>query len=157
MDKLPKRIKLAKIARAPFEFLEGLYPRLNINPGVFTVVGILASIIFVFFAKLFPANIIILFVVLYSDTLDGAFARQRKEKKTKEGYIIDVTFDRLSEVILALPLIDGLDGKIFLTLVILNFILTYRSIVTGKHVIIALRVMLFIYLILKGLGWISLP
>jgi len=90
-------------------------------------------------------RLIIVTVVLISDWLDGATARSQKIT-SKEGWMIDVAVDRVSEGFIFAIHLDTYIGKVFFALYVLNTILSMYSISSKKHLILPLRFMWLIYL-----------
>ena len=149
MANLPERSKILAFYRRPLARLEKAIFIPKINPSWFQVLGIVFSLFFIKVAYSSPLNISILFLILIFDFFDGASARSQG-LVSKKGWMIDVVFDRISEVILAIPFIDFIYGKIFLLLAILNIFLSFYSLKSGKHRVIAVRLFLLMFLIFKN-------
>lgn len=88
------------------------------------------------------ASIIAIFVVMLLDALDGIVARAKSQTSSNEGWVVDVSVDRVSEALISLAL-----SRIFITLTILNMGLTFLSCHYKKHAIIPLRQAILIFLI----------
>ena len=83
-----------------------------------------------------------LFLVLFLDILDGAVARV-KGQASEEGWIVDVSVDRVSESLISLAL-----SRVYILLVIINIGLVFYSYKYKKHVILPLRhLLLLIFLV----------
>ena len=79
------------------------------------------------------ASIITIFLILLLDALDGIVARA-KDQTSGDGWIVDVSVDRVSEAVIALAL-----SRIFILLTIINMGLALLSCRYKKHAIIPLR------------------
>jgi phosphatidylglycerophosphate synthase len=95
------------------------------------------------------ASIIALLIVMLLDLLDGIIARAKGQVPSKDGWIVDVSVDRVSEAVISLAL-----SRIFILLTILNMGLALLSYHYRKHAIIPLRqailVMLIAYFLLES-------
>jgi len=80
------------------------------------------------------ASIIAIFLVLLLDTLDGIVARAKGQTSSKDGWMVDISVDRISEAIISLAL-----SRVFILLTIINMGLALLSCHHKKHVIIPLR------------------
>ena len=80
------------------------------------------------------AAIIAIFLVLLLDALDGIVARAKGQTSSKDGWMVDVSVDRISEAIISLAL-----SRVFILLTILNMGLALLSCHYEKHAIIPLR------------------
>jgi phosphatidylglycerophosphate synthase len=80
------------------------------------------------------ASIVTIFLVLLLDALDGIVARAKGQTSSEEGWIVDVSVDRISEAIICLAL-----SRVFILLTILNMSLALLSCHYEKHAIIPLR------------------
>jgi phosphatidylglycerophosphate synthase len=94
------------------------------------------------------ASIIMVFLVLLLDALDGIVARA-KGQTSKDGWMVDVSVDRVSEAIICLAL-----SRVFIVLTIINMGLALLSCHYKKHAIIPLRqatlVILVVYFVLQS-------
>jgi hypothetical protein len=94
------------------------------------------------------ASIIMVFLVLLLDALDGIVARA-KGQTSKDGWMVDVSVDRVSEAIICLAL-----SRVFIVLTIINMGLALLSCHYKKHEIIPLRqatlVILVVYFVLQS-------
>jgi phosphatidylglycerophosphate synthase len=149
MGTIPKRIPYLTYYRKPLAIIEKVTPRLPLNANQLSVVGLLLTLLFPFVGKLWPYNILLLTIILLVDFLDGVQARRevKTEQAKNEGYIIDVTFDRLSDCITTIIFIDTIAGKILFTLSLTNILLNYLSMKKNIHYSFAIRFFLIIYLI----------
>jgi phosphatidylglycerophosphate synthase len=96
------------------------------------------------------ASIIALFVVILLDALDGIVARAKGQTSSNDGWVVDVSVDRVSEAVISLAL-----SRIFILFTILNIGLALLSCHYKKHAIIPLRhailVTLITYFVLETL------
>ena len=150
MDQIPKRTGLAMIYRSVLNKWEKYLIFPSKNPSHYQVVGLLLSI-----GYLFTTNLIIqiglVAIILTLDWMDGAVAR-KYNLVGREGWMIDVFVDRLSEgFIFAAHLFTPL-GTTFFLLYIINIFLSMYSVRSGKHILLPIR---FIWLlVLIGKLWI---
>ena len=79
------------------------------------------------------ASIFTIFLVLLLDVLDGIVARA-KGQTSRDGWIVDVSVDRVSEAMISLAL-----SRIFILFTILNMCLALLSYHSKKHAILPLR------------------
>ena len=94
------------------------------------------------------ASIAMVFLVLLLDALDGIVARAT-EQTCKDGWMVDVAVDRVSEAVICLAL-----SRVFIVLIILNLGLALLSCHYKKHAIIPLRqttlVIIIAYFVLQS-------
>jgi phosphatidylglycerophosphate synthase len=88
------------------------------------------------------ASIIVLFLVMLLDVLDGIVARAKGQVSSKDGWIVDVSVDRVSEAVISLAL-----SRIFILITILNMSLALLSYHYKKHAIIPLRQAILVMMI----------
>ena len=88
------------------------------------------------------ASIIMVFFVLLLDALDGIVARAKGQTASNDGWMVDVSVDRISEAIICLAL-----SRVFILLTILNMGLALLSCRYKKHAIIPLRQVTLLILI----------
>jgi phosphatidylglycerophosphate synthase len=84
--------------------------------------------------KAILASITTIFFVLLLDALDGSVARAKRQTSSREGWMVDVSVDRISEAIICLAL-----SRVFILLTIFNMGLALLSCHYKKHAIIPLR------------------
>jgi phosphatidylglycerophosphate synthase len=139
MATIPKRQALtgAVYYRKILTFLEKKFRLPTINPSWFQVVGLLMSVYYLFLFAI-PIKIFFIAIILLLDWFDGAAARQQN-KKSLEGWMIDVMIDRLSEGFIFFAEIGSTIGLVFFILWIANVALSIYSVKTGKHILLALR------------------
>ena len=147
MDKIPKRSQLAQLYRQPLHRLEELMPFLIKDPNYYQVIGLVFSFFFLF-TKSNIHQIILISLILIFDWFDGATAR-KYNLTSKKGYLIDVVVDRISEGLIFSAILNSIVGKIFFSLYLLNNLLSFYSIKSGKHNIIALRFFYLVFLIIN--------
>ncbi len=117
------------------------------NPSDYQVVGILLSLGYLFTTNIY-FQIILVAVILILDWVDGAVAR-KYNLVGREGWMIDVFVDRLSEgFIFAAHLFSPL-GVIFFLLYIINIFLSLYSVKSGKHILLPIRFIWLLILIVK--------
>ena len=88
------------------------------------------------------ASIIMIFFILLLDAFDGAVARAKGQTSSKDGWVVDVSVDRISEAIICLAL-----SRVFILLTVLNMGLALLSCRYKKHEIIPLRQAILIILV----------
>ena len=88
------------------------------------------------------ASIIAIFLILLLDALDGIVARAKGQTSSKDGWMVDVSVDRISEAVISLAL-----SRVFILLTILNMGLALLSYRYKKHAIIPLRHAILVILI----------
>ncbi|MEM5771443.1 MAG: CDP-alcohol phosphatidyltransferase family protein [Candidatus Aenigmatarchaeota archaeon] len=138
-----RKLKISKDLIKLREFLfSGLYlPK--VNPNLISSFTVILSIIFILifdFHRFIAAILLILILIL--DALDGEIARRYK-LNNKEGYIIDVTCDRLSEALIFFPFFFP-----WFFLFAFNLFLTILSFNKKIHIILPLRHLFLIYFFL---------
>jgi phosphatidylglycerophosphate synthase len=150
MDSVPVRRPLTVPYRALTNFLERRIRLPDINPSWYQVAAILASLAILYVPSTWAQAALLSFILL-SDWLDGATARQHRGH-SREGYMMDVTIDRASEVLIFAGAASTLLGKLFFALALLNIGLAYYSIRSGKHTSLPLRCAWLVVVILAGGG-----
>ena len=94
-------------------------------------------------------SIVAIFLVLLLDALDGVVARSKGQTGSRDGWMVDVAVDRISEIIICLAL-----SRVFILLTIVNLGLAFLSCHYKKHVIVPLRqatlVMFVAYFLLQS-------
>ena len=88
------------------------------------------------------ASIIAIFLILLLDALDGIVARAKGQTSSKDGWMVDVSVDRISEAVISLAL-----SRVFILLTILNMGLALLGYRYKKHAIIPLRHAILVILI----------
>ena len=88
------------------------------------------------------ASIVTIFFVLLLDAFDGVVARAKGQIGSRDGWMVDVAVDRLSEAIICLVL-----SRFFILLTITNMGLALLSCKYKKHIIIPLRQITLVILI----------
>ena len=145
MDTIPKRTKLARVYRVVLDKYEHLLVFPIKDPNFYQIVAIILSGIFLF--KPQPSIGIVLIVILHIlDWMDGAVARRYK-LTSREGWIIDVLVDRISEGLMFVAYLGTSVGNIFFGLYLVNILSSFYSVKSGKHFMLALRFFYLIYLI----------
>jgi hypothetical protein len=137
MDPVPVRRPVTVPYRGLTNFLERHIHLPDINPSWYQVAAILASLAILYVPSVWAKAALLAFILL-SDWLDGATAR-RHRGQSREGYIMDVTIDRASEVLIFAGAASTLLGKLFFALALLNIGLAYYSIRSGWHTSLPLR------------------
>ncbi len=93
--------------------------------------------------RVFIACIVVLFFILVLDVLDGVVARAKNQRSSEEGWMVDVSVDRVSEAVISLAL-----SRVYLSLVVLNMLLSLWSCKSRKQALIPLRHLLLLMLLL---------
>lgn len=88
------------------------------------------------------ASIIAIFLILLLDALDGIVARAKSQTSSEDGWMVDISVDRISEAVISLAL-----SRVFILLTILNMGLALLSYHHKKHAIIPLRHAILLILI----------
>lgn len=88
------------------------------------------------------ASIIAIFLILLLDALDGIVARAKSQTSSEDGWMVDISVDRISEAVISLAL-----SRVFILLTILNMGLALLSYHHKKHAIIPLRHAILVILI----------
>jgi phosphatidylglycerophosphate synthase len=147
MDTIPKR----SIAAAPYRHVLQLLEKYLIfpvkNPDFYTVLAVLLSIPFLFVQSI-PVRFFLLICILLLDWLDGAAARKFKGV-SKTGYVVDTVFDKISDGLVVVSVLGTGYGKILFFLYLINNLMTFYSIKTGKHYIMAIRFFYLVILIIQ--------
>jgi hypothetical protein len=113
------------------------FPRLKqVNANMISGLGLVCSPIayLLLSERAIIASIVAIFLVLLLDALDGIAARAKGQPSSKDGWMVDVSVDRISEAVICLAL-----SRIFILLTILNMGLALLSYRYKKHAIIPLR------------------
>ena len=106
------------------------------------------SLVFSPLAYLFLAEkavvpaIVTIFFVLLLDGLDGIVARAKEQTGIRDGWMVDVAVDRMSEAIICLGL-----SRVFILLTVFNMGLALLSCRYKKHAIIPLRQAILVILV----------
>lgn len=109
-------------------------PLPKVNPSPVSAPSVVTSLAFVLVLKHSPVLALLLVVVtLLLDWFDGLIAK-KYELCSREGYLVDLIADRISEAILFIPYLMP-----WFCLFILNSILTLFGIAKRKQIILPLR------------------
>jgi len=109
-------------------------PLPRVNPSLVSALSIVTSLTFILVLKHSPVVAWSLVVItLLLDWLDGLIAK-KYELCSREGYLVDLIADRISEAILFIPYLVP-----WFCLFILNSILTLFGIAKRKQIILPLR------------------
>ena len=150
MDQIPKRTGIANIYRSVLDKWEKYLIFPLKNPSYYQVIGLVLSVAYLFTSTLVIQSVIV-GVILILDWMDGAVAR-KYNLVGREGWMIDVFVDRLSEGFIFAALLFTPIAVVFFAIYILNILLSMYSVKSGKHLILPLR---FVWLlILLGKLWI---
>ena len=87
-------------------------------------------------------SIIAIFLILLLDALDGIVARAKGQTSSEDGWMVDVSVDRISEAVISLAL-----SRVFILLTIINMGLALLSCHYKKHAIMPLRQVTLLILI----------
>ena len=143
----PERFGIAMLWK---KFMDRLFSKLKflkfLDPDMLSGISLLLSVFFpIYTQKKVFASAVVLFLVLFFDVIDGVIARM-KGRKGDEGYITDVSLDRVSEAIICYSL-----SRVCIFFVIVNTSLTIYSYKNQKHIILPLRQVLLGLIILSML------
>jgi len=145
MPKIPKRSDVAQIYRKVLVGFEKYLIFPIKNPNFYQIFSLIVSTLFLFVVGTELRALLVL-SVLVADWLDGAVARRYK-LANRQGWLIDVVVDRVSEgFIFAAVLFTGV-GKAFFALYLVNIVLSMYSIKSQKHLILPLRFFYLIFLV----------
>lgn len=148
MDNIPSRVAIAKPYRIILSTLEKYLPIPNINPSYFQLLGIILSIAYLYSDSVIQ-KVVLISIILLADWYDGAVARKLKLTSV-EGYLTDVTFDRISEGFIFIHEIQNPIGYVFFLFWIVNLVLSFISVKTHRHYSLPLRFLyIFVLLIFK--------
>jgi phosphatidylglycerophosphate synthase len=137
MDTVPERRSVTVPYRSVTNFLE-LHLRLPaVNPALYQLAAIVASLAYLYIDSTWVKAALVVFILL-TDWLDGATARQQRGK-SREGYLMDVTIDRASEMLIFASEAGTPLGNVFFLLTLANIGLAYYSLRSGKHTSLPLR------------------
>ena len=142
MAQTHQRLPVAAPYRKLLAYLERGLVLPKISPNYYDAAGILLSLLF-FVIQPIWLKVLVLALVLLSDWLDGATARQCGTCSEK-GYITDLVTDRISEGLIFIAASHTYLGRIFFYLWLVNLACACYSLRSNKHVSIALR---FIYMV----------
>jgi hypothetical protein len=131
-----RMIQKPALARLPF--LQQLDP--DMISGLSLVFSPIAYLLLS--EKAILASIVTIFFVLLLDALDGIVARAKGQTGSRDGWMVDVAVDRLSEAIICLAL-----SRVFILLTIANMGLALFSCKYKKHAIIPLRQTILVILV----------
>ncbi len=92
--------------------------------------------------KAILASVVVIFLVMLLDAFDGIVARAKGQTSSDEGWVVDVSVDRVSESMISIAL-----SRIFILLTILNMSLALLSCHYKKHAIIPLRHVILVTLV----------
>lgn len=134
------KLKYVRKIREITDYIFLKLPLPKVNPNIISGLSILTSLLFILSLKysLILAFVLIISTLLF-DWFDGLIAK-KYSLCSDEGYIVDVTSDRLSEGIMFIPFFIP-----WFYLFVLNSILTVFSFAKNKHIIIPLRHIFAIY------------
>jgi len=139
---MAEKLKIIGKSREIIDFWILKLPWPNINPSCITILAIPLSIAFIFsWADNKILAIVILFLVIIFDWLDGVVARKYSRASYK-GWLIDTITDRFSEGIIFIFF-----GGIWFYLFLVNILLNVISGFLKKNLILPLRVAFYLYLI----------
>ena len=150
MDTVPERRVVTVPYRTVTNFLERHVVLPAVNPALYQLAAIAASLAYLYVDTTWVKALLVAFILL-TDWLDGATARQQRGK-TREGYLMDVTIDRASEMLIFAGEAGTPLGKVFFLLTLANIGLGYYSIRSGKHTSLPLRCAWLVVLVAWGVG-----
>lgn len=142
-QEIPSRVKINQRFRSFIDPIIGSLPLPRFNVDYITASSLLMSIIFVFlFDRYFSLAIVILFLMLFLDGLDGVLSRKfyPKQSNSIEGWLKDHVADRLAHGIIAIKFFTP-----FFYLFIIDLILIFFSIKIKKQYVIPYHFVFLIY------------
>ena len=137
----PSRFRVSIIFK---QIIDKILSRFSIirrfNKNIISGLSLVCSLLFYLLISkgMTICSMMALFLVLFLDILDGAVARV-KGQASEEGWIVDVSVDRVSESLISLAL-----SRVYILLVIINIGLVFYSYKYKKHVILPLRHLLLL-------------
>jgi len=150
MDSIPSRGALATPYRTLLNFFEQRVSLPDLNPSYYHAFGTVLSVLYLYSWNSWT-KILIVFLVIFADWLDGATARQFG-KGGRAGYMIDVVTDRVSEALIFAAEAGTLLGQIFFLSWIVNLLLAYYSVYSNKHTSLPLRFAFLAVLFVQAVG-----
>ena len=148
MDSVPERRGVTVPYRSLTNFLERHISLPRINPSLYQLAAIVASLAYLYVDGTWAKAALVAFILL-TDWLDGATARQHLGM-SRAGYIMDVTIDRASEVLLFAAEAGTPLGNLFFLLTLANIGLAYYSVRSGTHTSLPLRCAWLVVLLVGG-------
>ena len=137
MDTVPQRRSVTVPYRSVTNYLERHIRLPAVNPSLYQLAAIVASLAYLYVDGTWAKAALVAFILL-TDWLDGATARQHLGM-SRAGYIMDVTIDRASEMLLFAGEAGTPLGNVFYLLTLANIGLAYYSLRSGKHTSLPLR------------------
>ena len=114
-------------------------PLPRINPSLVSALSIVTSLAFVLVLKHSPAAALsLVMITLLLDWFDGLIAK-KYEICSRQGYLVDLAADRVSEAILFIPYFAP-----WFYLFIVNSALTVFGVAKHKHILLPLRAVFII-------------
>ena len=142
----PSRFRVALLVKKVFDAILAKIPFLKkLDPDVVSGLSLISSLptyIYLMVGPTVPA-IVSLVIVLFLDVLDGVIARVKGQASLR-GWIVDVSVDRVSEVLISLAL-----GRLFTLVVVINIYLSLYSYRNKKHIILPIRQVLLLLLVIQ--------
>ncbi len=143
----PSRFRISVIFRKIIDAILSRFSFIKrLNPNIISGLSLICSLVFYFLIsrRMMVSCVAALFLVLFLDTLDGVVARGNGKAFSEEGWIVDVSVDRISEALISLAL-----SRVYAFLVIINIGLVFYSYKFKNHVIIPLRQLLLLTLLVS--------
>lgn len=138
-----RKTKMARGVRAISDPLLLRLPLPRVNPNWLSGLSILTSLCTIVVWVHSPAiGLVLLAITLLLDWFDGLIAKKHS-LSSETGYIVDVAADRISEGILCIPFFMP-----WFYLFLLNTVLAVWSVARKRHVVLALRHVLFVVLLI---------
>lgn len=123
-------------------------PLPKINPNMVSGISILTSLIFILTLSYSIISLVFLIITILLDWFDGLIAKKHN-LVSEQGYITDITVDRVSETLILIPFFIP-----WFFLFALNNVLTLVCFVRKKHIILPLRHLFLIYFTLIIFGFL---
>ena len=148
MDTVPQRRSVTVPYRSVTNYLERHIRLPAVNPSLYQLAAIVASLAYLYVDGTWAKAALVAFILL-TDWLDGATARQHLGM-SRAGYIMDVTIDRASEVLLFAAEAGTPLGNLFFLLTLAKIGLAYYSVRSGTHTSLPLRCAWLVVLLVGG-------
>jgi phosphatidylglycerophosphate synthase len=144
MANIPLRSPFAIDSRGILTYLERQIILPNISPSYYDIAGIALSLL-IFITHPIWLQMLLIALILLTDWLDGATARQHSTCSV-EGYMMDVVIDRASEGLIFMAFCKTWLGQAFFILWLLNLALAFYSLRVSKHISLPLRFVFILFL-----------
>lgn len=154
MVDIPQRPGIAQSYRPILNILERNFSSAIpwVNPSWYQLVTLVISVGFLFLPS-DGMRAAAVAAMMFLDWLDGAAARALK-LTSRAGWMLDVTVDRVSEVLMFIVELTNGNWWWFAA-ALFNIALSHYSVVSGKHRILPLRFFYLVFLVGRMMGWLG--